>query len=163
MKTGLFQGPESYNDWCRGDDVEIIAGPTPLLGGGSVPPSEITYFARVVDPAYGATPQTANLLVVQWYQRVHELVQGVGPEGPNEEVELIECTDRTIVQECAIVQRIHVACKPGTGARFFSARSTRCFVDEVRAMPTDEVRAMPTDGVRAMPTDEVRANSDTII
>jgi hypothetical protein len=83
------------------------------------------------------------------------LVQGVGPEGPNEEVELIECTDRTIVQESAIVQRIHVACKPGTGARFFSARSTRCFVDEVRAMPTDEVRAMPTD--------EVRANSDTII
>lgn len=147
MKTGLFQETESYNDWCRGDDVEIIAGPTPLLGGGSVPPSEITYFARVVDPAYGATPQTANLLVVQWYQRVHELVQGVCPEGPNEEVELIECTDRTIVQECAIVQRIHVACKPGTGARFFSARSTRCFVD----------------GVCAMPTDEVRANSETII
>jgi hypothetical protein len=164
MKTGLFQGTECSNDWCRGDDVGIIAGPTPLLGGGSIPPCELTYFARVIDPAYCPHPQAASLLVVQRYQRVHELVQGVGPEGPNEQVELIECTDRTLVQECAIVQRIHVACKPGTGARFFSSRSTRSFaVPQVSEVPTEGVRAMPTEGVRAMSAEGVRAEPESII
>ena len=146
--------------------MEIIAGPTLLLGGGSIPPCELTYFARVIDPAYCPHPQTSSLLVVQWYQRVHELVQGVGPERPNEEVELIECTDRTLVQESAIVQRIHVACKPaaGTGARFFSSRSTRSFaVPQVSEVPTEGVRAMPTEGVRAMPAEGVRAEPENII
>ena len=127
MKTGLFRGPNCFHGFSRGDDVEIIAGPTPVPGGDAVQPAEVTHFARIIDPSYCTNPGLVNLLVVQWYHRLHDMVENISTESPSDEVELIESIERTIVQETAIVQRIQIASKPGTRAKYFSTRSTRSF------------------------------------
>lgn len=142
-KTANFEGPSCFSQIRRGDDVEIIAGPTPIAGGESVPCRELTHFGRVIDPAYCPDPESVNMLVVQWYHRIYDLLEAVAPESPGDEIELIESMERTLVPEIAVVQRISVASKPGTGARFFSTRNTRSF-EEVRAAPVERNRAQPT-------------------
>ena len=170
MKTALFRGSNSFHEFCRGDDVEIIAGPTPLPGGETGRPRETTHFARIIDPAYCTNSEPVNLLVVQWYQRIYDLVDDVGPEAPADEVELIESMERTIIQETAIVQRIHIASKAGTGAKFFSMRSTQSFKVGLRyKAPVDQLTSLCTqkDGptTRAIPEciSGERPQSNTLI
>ena len=88
MKTGLFRGPNCFHGFSRGDDVEIIAGPTPVPGGDAVQPAEVTHFARIIDPSYCTNPGLVNLLVVQWYHRLHDMVENISPESSSDEVEL---------------------------------------------------------------------------
>ena len=156
-KTAHFEGPSCFHEFRRGDDVEIIAGPTPIVGGGSVPCRELTHFGRVIDPAYCPDPESVNILVVQWYQRIYDLLEAVAPEAPGDEIELVESMERTLVPETAVVQRISVANKAGTGARFFSIRNTRSF-EELRAAPEERDRARPvgisTELVESPPTIE---------
>jgi hypothetical protein len=170
MKTALFRGPNYFHEFCRGDDVEIIAGPTPLSGGEAGRPREITHFARIIDPTYCTNSQSVNLLVVQWYQRIYDLVDDIGPEAPGDEVELIESMERTLVQETAIVQRIHIASKSGTDAKFFSTRSTRSFKVGLRHKPpVDQPASLCTNKedtiTRAIPEciSSERPKSSTVI
>jgi hypothetical protein len=111
---------------CRGDDVEVIAGPVSLATGQLVPPRDSSHFARVIDPRYERDPE-AGVLVVQWYYRLHDLVEAGVPESLGAPIELVESPERALVRTSAVVRRIDVASWSGAGAEFFSGRHTRAF------------------------------------